>query len=284
MSHWQTSELGHLDPDSAFREYIFEEFRQKLGQMNSSSSTTTPQQHAFEARVGDVKSPKSNINSLILDFLIMEGYPNAAAKFSMEANLGLKQEDTSILTRQEILHAIHSGNIEGAISALNELDPELLDMNPGLHFSLLLLQLVELIRESSGGDIKPALDFATHKVAPRAATSEAHKKQFERVMMLFFYDDPKKLSPDLKALLSPDLRRITASKVNEAVLLRQDQRKEAAMRDLVRLRAWTENTARARGQDLPRMIDLGLNNDTGNNDTGDDDTMELNGHEPMITT
>jgi hypothetical protein len=54
----------------------------------------------------------------------MEGYPKAAAKFCKEANLQPQQADPSIQTRQDIQHAIHSGNIETAISALNELDPE----------------------------------------------------------------------------------------------------------------------------------------------------------------
>jgi hypothetical protein len=61
---------------------------------------------------------------LVLDYLIMEGYPKAAAYFSKEANIQPQSEDRSIQARQEILHAIHSGDIETAITALNELDPE----------------------------------------------------------------------------------------------------------------------------------------------------------------
>ncbi len=67
---------------------------------------------------------RSDINALILDYLTMEGYPKAAAKFCKEANLQPQQPDLSIQTRQDIQHAIHSGNIETAISALNGLDPE----------------------------------------------------------------------------------------------------------------------------------------------------------------
>jgi hypothetical protein len=54
----------------------------------------------------------------------MEGYPKAAAKFCKEANLQPQQPDPSIQARQDIQHAIHSGNIETAISTLNALDPE----------------------------------------------------------------------------------------------------------------------------------------------------------------
>lgn len=54
----------------------------------------------------------------------MEGYPNAAAKFSKEANLQPQQDISSIRARQEIQNCIHSGNIQSAIETLNDLDPE----------------------------------------------------------------------------------------------------------------------------------------------------------------
>lgn len=66
----------------------------------------------------------SDINVLILDYLTMEGYPNAAAKFSKEANLAPHQDIASIKARQDIQTCIYSGNIQSAIETLNELDPE----------------------------------------------------------------------------------------------------------------------------------------------------------------
>jgi hypothetical protein len=66
----------------------------------------------------------SDINALILDYLTMEGYPNAAANFSKEANLVPHQETPSIIARQEIQNCIHSGNIQTAIETLNDFDPE----------------------------------------------------------------------------------------------------------------------------------------------------------------
>lgn len=66
----------------------------------------------------------SDINALILDYLTMEGYPQAAANFSKEANLQPMQEDPAIRARQEIRNLIHQGHIQDAIEALNDLDPE----------------------------------------------------------------------------------------------------------------------------------------------------------------
>ncbi|KAK3940135.1 CTLH/CRA C-terminal to lish motif domain-containing protein [Diplogelasinospora grovesii] len=268
-------DLGASDLDQiTFRELIFAHFREKYGTMTSSTSTATPLKHAFEARVAEIKSPKSDINALILDYLTMEGYPKAAAKFSKEANLQPQQEDPSIRARQEIQNNIHTGNIEAAISALNELDPEILDKDPQLHFSLLRLQLVELIRQSNGGDISDVLSFATRKLAPRAAMNSDFLQDLEKTMALLIFPHDS-LQPELAALLRSDLRRQTATKVNEAVLLRQTERREAAIRHLVKMRAWAESTARSKKKDLPDRIELGLNGE----DNDDHDENEL-----MITT
>lgn len=66
----------------------------------------------------------SDINALILDYLTMEGYPNAAAKFSKEANLQPHQVDETIKVRQQIQKSIHTGSIQYAIEALNDFDSE----------------------------------------------------------------------------------------------------------------------------------------------------------------
>lgn len=59
----------------------------------------------------------------------MEGYPNAAAKFSKEANLQPHQDISSIQARQEIQTCIYSGNIQSAIETLNDLDPEVCSLH-----------------------------------------------------------------------------------------------------------------------------------------------------------
>ncbi|KAK8149285.1 hypothetical protein G3M48_007679 [Beauveria asiatica] len=194
----------------------------------------------------------------------MEGYPNAAAKFSKEANLQPQQDIASIRARQEIQNCIHSGNIQSAIEMLNELDPE----------------LVELIRgcNATGGDISPALKFATEQLGPRAPTNPQFLEELEKTMALLLFP-PETLEPQLAALLKPDLRRDAADKVNRAILERQSTRREAAIRQLVKMRAWAESAARDRGVSLPDRLDVGLNAD----DTDRRQANPENGHEPMLT-
>lgn len=93
-------------------------------------------------------------------------------------------------------------------------------------------------------------------------------------LIIFPHD---KLRPELASLLSSDLRRNTAAKVNEAILARQNQRREAAIRQLVRMRAWAETSARSDKMDLPESLDFGLHTDSS-------ESRVDGGHEPMITT
>lgn len=246
---------------------------------SSTTSTTTPVRHAFERRVDEVKPLKSDINALILDYLTTEGYPSAAEKFSSEANLRPHQEQRSIQMRNEISHYIHLGSIQSAIESLNELNPQILDSDPSLHFALLRLQLIELIRtcnSTPGGNITPALTFATTQLAPRAPTNPEFLEDLERTMALLIFP-PDDLEPQLARLLHPDLRREVADRVNKAILAKENQRRDAAIRNLVRLRAWSENMSREKKRDLPAHIELGLDADNEHNNTQEND------HEPMIS-
>ncbi|KAK1254424.1 hypothetical protein ACHAPE_005722 [Trichoderma viride] len=214
----------------------------------------------------------------------MEGYPNAAARFSKEAKLQPQQDTSAIRARQQIQNCIHSGNIQTAIETLNELDPEILDKDKALRFSLLRLQLVELIRVSnaSGGDIGPALKFATEQLGPPASTNPAFLEDLETTMALLLFN-PDSLEPQLAALLDPSLRRDAADRVNRAILERQSTRREAAIRQLVKMRAWAEGAAREKGNGLPERLDLGLGGDESQSQTWRGSGSE-NGHESMMTT
>lgn len=96
-------------------------------------------------------------------------------------------------------------------------------------------------------------------------------------MALFLYPRDA-LRPDQAAILHPNLRRDVADMVNKAILFRQQKRREAAIRHLVKVRAWAEESARTLKKDLPERLDLGLNGEEA------DDSFHENGSEPMVTT
>ena len=163
-----------------------------------------------------------------------------------------------------------------------------------MHFALLRLQLVELIRScssSSDGDISPALEFATSQLAPRAPTNPQFLEDLERTLSLLIFPS-ENLAPSLAPLLQPDLRKDIATKVNEAILQNQGAHKEARLRNLVKLRAWAEQKARESKKNIPDKLDIGLSgNENGNNNVSasengaaSDTVMTSNGDvDPMVS-
>ena len=75
----------------------------------------------------------SDLNALVMNYLINEGYQSAAANFAKEAGITLRVNLTAMDERVKILNDIHLGNIQSAIERINNLDPEVSLPNP-LHF------------------------------------------------------------------------------------------------------------------------------------------------------
>lgn len=162
-----------------------------------------------------------------------------------------------------------------------------MDENPSLHFALLRLQLVELIRTCTStpdGDINPALEFATTQLAPLAPTNPQFLEDLEKTLALLIFPS-ENLTPSLAPLLHPDLRKDIATRVNEAILQSQGSRKEARLRNLVKLRAWAEQKAREAKKDVPEKLDIGLvgegNNSSQSTSTSQNGASNNNADTPM---
>jgi len=68
----------------------------------------------------------SDINLVIMDYLVSEGYPGAAEKFAQETNIyqGEAFDLESVKERVQIRNAILSGNIEEAIQLVNSVNAQ----------------------------------------------------------------------------------------------------------------------------------------------------------------
>jgi len=66
----------------------------------------------------------SDLNRLIMDYLVIEGYKSAAEEFSQEANLTPPVDFESIESRMDIREALQRGDVEEAITRVNDLNPE----------------------------------------------------------------------------------------------------------------------------------------------------------------
>jgi len=214
-----------------------------------------------------------------MDYLVSEGYPSAAQNFALEANVQPRVDIESIEERVVIRNAIYAGDVQTAIERINELNPQILDRDSALHFALLRLQLIELIRNCTvtpDGDITPALTFATTHLAPRAPTSPEFLQDLEQTMALLIFP-PDNLAPPLAALLDTKLRKDVAKRVNEAILQSNGERTRSKLLELVRTRAWAEQKARDAKKDIPDRIDIGLDPENDGRDLEGDSVMHGNG-------
>lgn len=201
-------------------------------------SKITIRKEEWERRLHEVQVTKDDLNRLIMDYLVIEGYRSAAEEFSSEAGVIPPVDFESIESRMVIREALQRGDVEEAITRVNDLNPEILDTNPALYFRLQQQRLIELIRQSR---IAEALQFAQDELAPRGEESPEFLAELERTMALLAFDSTSSPPPAITDLLSPAQRMKTAGEVNAAILESFSQGKEVKLVQLLRLLCWGEN-------------------------------------------
>ncbi|CAG8669665.1 3005_t:CDS:2 [Gigaspora rosea] len=174
-------------------------------------------------KLSDVKIDKADLNKLIMNYFVIEGYKDAAEAFSQECGLSPSIDVDSIQDRMNIRNAIQNGNVEEAIERVNDLNPE-------------QQRLIEYIRE---GKITEALEFAQDELAPRGEENPEFLEELERTMALLAFDDTS-VSP-VGDLLHPSQRQRTASELNAAILTSQSQEKDPKLPSLLKMLVWAQD-------------------------------------------
>jgi len=192
----------------------------------------------WERRLNEVYVTKHDLNRLIMDYLVIEGYKTAAEEFSKEADIAPPVDFNSIESRMNIREAVQRGDVEEAIERTNDLNPEILDTNPSLYFHLQQQRLIEHIRH---GRIPEALTFAQSELAPRGEENPEFLSELERTMALLAFDSVPGAPMGISELLAPAQRMRTAGELNAAILESLSQGKEAKLNALIRLMAWGES-------------------------------------------
>ncbi|PWN25263.1 hypothetical protein BDZ90DRAFT_243882, partial [Jaminaea rosea] len=205
----------------------------------------------WEKKLNEVHVNKDDLNRLVMDYLVIEGYKDAAARFSLETGLRPQVDLASIEDRMTIRAAIERGDVEEAIGRVNELDPEILDNSPLLFFHLQQQRLIELIRANRIGE---ALHFAAEELAPRGEEYPELLPELERTMALLAFDLPSSSStastaalpapPHVASLLSPSQKLKTAGELNAAILASQSQGSDPKLPQMLRMMAWGEDLLR----------------------------------------
>jgi len=100
------------------RQRDYSDFFSLLSEESFKMATAAAQ--PFERQVADIQISKSDVNNLIMDYLITEGYPSAAEKFAAEANIQPKADLSCINERVQIRESIHRGDLQAAIELIND--------------------------------------------------------------------------------------------------------------------------------------------------------------------
>lgn len=183
---------------------------------------------------------RPSLNKLVMDYLVIEGYKEAAEAFSEEAGVSPGVELSTITDRMVIRQAIQEGDIDEAMSGAALLDPAILLSNPTLVFHLHQQLLIELIR---AGKTSEALAFATTELAPTASggPDSTHLAELEATLTLLAFDHPADADEcPVASLLLPSQRQKIASELNAAILANQNQETMPRLPALLRKVLWAE--------------------------------------------
>jgi len=164
-------------------------------------------------KINDVRIPRAAMNKLIMNYLVTEGFKDAAEKFKEESGVNPEQNLDLLDNRIKIRDSVQHGNILEAISLVNELHPQLLDNDRYLLFHLQQQHLIELIRQQK---VEDALQYAAEHLAERGEEDGGVLQELERTLALLAFEDPA--SSPFSDLLQPSHRQQVASQLNAAIL------------------------------------------------------------------
>lgn len=219
-----------------------------VGPPHSSSLISSSQ---WERSMASHDFSKAQMNDIVLDYLIKEGFKEAAEAFAAEANIDLQADKLCGMDERLAIHtSIVSGNIIGAMKQINDFNSDLLDENAEINFQLKQQHVIELIRT---GDKEGALKFAQMYLSEHG--SDASKRHAtEKTLMLLCFDDFD--SCPVKDLLSESKRIKLAEDVNSAILRSQDKEPSSKLAKAVQILDWAQNALDDRGLKYPRIDDV----------------------------
>ncbi|OVA13196.1 LisH dimerization motif [Macleaya cordata] len=206
-----------------------------VDQLGSASKKVITREE-WEKKLNDVKIMKDDMNKLVMNYLVTEGYVEAAERFKMESGTEPHVDLATITERMAVKKALQCGNIEDAIEKVNDLNPEILDTNPQLFFLLQQQKLIEMIRN---GKTEEALEFAQEELAPRGEENQSFLEELEKTVALLAFENASDCP--VGGLLDISQRLKTANEVNAAILTSQSHEKDPKLPSLLKMLIWAQN-------------------------------------------
>ncbi|XP_054155057.1 glucose-induced degradation protein 8 homolog [Oppia nitens] len=213
------------------------------------------------SRLESMQLKRSELNLLIMDYLMAEGFKEAAERFKCEANIDTEKMSEMVNIREtsdqmdrriEVRNAIEDGKIKEAMNKINEYYPELIDNNRHLYFKLQQQQLIELIRDHL---LEEALQFSQQQLSVDGDYLQL--PELERTLSLLAFEKPEN-SP-YADLMHASHRQQLASELNEAILKEESGEGHAAkpkLVSLIKLLLWTQNELEKKKVKFTKISDL----------------------------
>ncbi|XP_052866273.1 glucose-induced degradation protein 8 homolog [Anopheles bellator] len=206
----------------------------------------------WQSRLESFPFKQDDINKLIMNYLVTEGFKEAAEKFQAESGVIPTVDLGSLDNRILIRKAVQNGFIQEATHLVNQLHPELLDNDRYLYFHLQQLHLIELIR---AGKIEEALTFAQTQISEAGESNPGVLNELERTLALLAFEKPQN-SP-FADLLDQTHRQKVASELNAAILKMEHQEQSSPrMINILKLILWAQTELDKKNVKYPKMVDL----------------------------
>lgn len=187
----------------------------------------------MEEWLSTVSTRASDLNKLVLDYLVHEGLGHIAAEFARD--VGMPFNTSSFLDhRTGIRRAIEEGNIDVAMSRINDLNSEIVDSSIELYYFLMQQKACEqaqAIREENGAMdeqkvfilLEEVLEFVRSELSSLVEENPSLESHFEDLLEFVVFNSKK------EAVV--ERRRGLAEYVNKCIL----EKYEVAENDLKRV-------------------------------------------------
>ncbi|CAL9105215.1 unnamed protein product [Musa textilis] len=200
----------------------------------------------WERRLKDVRIREVDVNKLVMNYLVTEGYAETADKFRIESGTEPDVDLATVFERRAVLSAVESCYVKEATEKLNSLDPMILVMNPQIGFRLQHQRMIEMIR---AGEMKMALLYGANEIFPGIENNVILFSIFSCLVCLalenyvFLIDFLKEFmrTTVLFPRLGPAQRLKLVSQVNAAILTSQNHEKEPKLPTLLKMLICIQN-------------------------------------------
>lgn len=220
--------------------------------MNFTEKHDNPSKEEWVRLLDAKEIGRTSMNKLIMNYLVTEGFKEAAEKFQQESGVGPTVDLNSLEDRIRIRDAIITGQVQEATALINQLHPDLLDSDRYLYFHLQQLHLIELIRSNR---VEEALAFAQSHLSEAGEDDPSVLSELERTVALLAFEDP--LNSPFGDLLQPAHRQKVASEINAAIIkLEHQECTLPKLSTLLKLILWAQDKLDKKSSKYPKMTDL----------------------------